>query len=367
MPEPSKYERHAWDALESAHARPLTRATRAVGNATSRAVGWIGDKVGQAVENSPRLQKFRDSTAATAKQVGEAMPEAFDQWTADAVDSAQVFLTRVSHIGLSPERMTRKYVDAGHDVTKLDDVRTLDLEVVDKIRGRHLDLGYASAASATGTGTALVLTGGTIMASSGAAAAPGTLTIVSAMAADAAAVLGIASRAVGHVAMSYGYDPDDPAEKLIVRAVINVGSATTAATRGTALKDLSKLTQLLYRGAPWAQLNTSTISRALNEFAKQFGMKFTKSTLGKVVPFVGVGISATMNWATVETILDEANRAYRRRFLLEKYPQLGAGELILYCEPKPPGREDEDEEISIVEIVEDALGEEKRPLNEGTT
>lgn len=51
------------------------------------------------------------------------MPEAFDRWTADAVDSAQVFLARVSHIGLSPERMTRKYVDAGHNVSKLDDAR----------------------------------------------------------------------------------------------------------------------------------------------------------------------------------------------------------------------------------------------------
>lgn len=367
MPEPSKYECRAWDALETAHARPLTRASRAAGNATSRAVGWVGGKVGQAVENSPRLQKVRDSAAATAKQVGEAMPEAFERWTTGAVDGAQVLLTRVSHIGLSPERMTRKYHEAGHDVSALDDVRALDLEVVDTIRGRNLDLGYASAAAATGTGTALVLTGGTIVASSGAGVAPGTLTVVSAMAADAAAVLGIASRAVGHVALSYGYDPDDPAEKLIVRAVINVGTATTATTRGAALKDLSKLTQLLYRGAPWAQLDTSIISRALTEFAKQFGMKFTKSTLGKVVPFVGVGISATMNWVTIETIVDEANRAYRRRFLVEKYPQLGAGEMILYSVPEPPGPVDAAEEISIVEIVEDVLDEDERPTNESTT
>lgn len=359
MPEPSKYERRAWDALEIARARPWTRASRAVGNATVRAVEWVGAQAGQAVDNSPRLQRLRDSAGDIAKQVGDAVPAAFERWTAGAVDGAQSFLTRVSRIGLSPERITRKHMDAGHDVRVLGDVRALDLELVDRVRGRNLDLGYAGAASASGAGTALVLTGGTIVAGSGAGAAPGTLAVVSAIAADAAAVLGITSRAVGHVALSYGYDPEDPAEKLIVRAVINVGAATTATARTAALKDLSKLTQLLYRGAPWAKLDATIISHALTEFAKQFGVTFTKKTLGKAIPFIGVGISATMNWATVEAIVEEADRAYRRRFLLEKYPQLAAGEIITYSEPTPTDQEGSDEEISIVDIVENVLDEEE--------
>ncbi|WP_170177027.1 EcsC family protein [Myceligenerans xiligouense] len=268
--------------------------------------------------------------------------------------SAQSFLTRFSRIGLTPERVVKKHVAAGHDVAALGDVRALDLELVDKVRARNLDLGYAGAASASGAATALALTGGVIVAGSGAGAAPGALTVVGAIAADAAAILGITSRAVGHVALSYGYDPEDPSEKLIIRAVINVGAATTTATRAAALKDLSRLTQLLYRGASWSRLDASVIAKALTEFAKRFGVKFTKDTLGKVVPGVGIAVSATMNAATVESIVDEANRVYRRRFLKDKYPQLGAGELILRPTPAPETR-DSGEAISIVEIVEDVL------------
>ncbi|WP_460887953.1 EcsC family protein [Promicromonospora xylanilytica] len=321
------------------------------------------------VDNNPRLQRLRDSAGDIAKQVGDAMPDAFEGWTRSAVDGTQSFLTRTSRVGLTPEHIVRKHTAAGHDVGTLGDVRSLDLELVDKVRGRNLDLGYAGFASATGAGTAAVLTGGTITASTGAAAAPGTLAVVGAIAADAAAVLVITSRAVGHIALSYGYDPEDPAEKLIIRAVINVGAATTATTRIAALQDLSRLTQLLYRGAPWAKLNESIISRALTEFAKQFGKTFTKRTLGKAVPFVGIGISAMMNWATVESIIDDANRAYRHRFLTEKYPQLAAGEILVSSASTTPGGTDQDgidQEISIVEIVEDVLDDEASARVEGT-
>lgn len=236
----------------------------------------------------------------------------------------------------------------------------MDLELVDKVRGRNLDLGYAGAAFATGAGTATLLTGGTISAGTGAGTAPGAITIATAIAADAAAVLAITSRAVGHIALSYGFDPEDPAEKLIVRAVINVGSASTAAARSAALQDLSKLSQLLYRGATWSSLNETVIARALNEFAKRFGVSFTKKTLGKAVPFVGIGVSATMNWATVESIIDEANRAYRRRFLVEKYPQLNLEDPGVSTGLRGAGADDglADDEISIVDIVEDVLDDE---------
>jgi hypothetical protein len=50
--------------------------------------------------------------------------------------------------------------------------------------------------------------------SGGTAAAPSGATILGALAADAAAVLGLAFRSVGHVAWRYGYDPEEPAAKL---------------------------------------------------------------------------------------------------------------------------------------------------------
>jgi hypothetical protein len=59
-----------------------------------------------------------------------------------------------------------------------------------------------------------VISGGELATavSGGAAAAPSGGAIVSAFAGDAAVVIGLASRAVGHVSLLYGYDPEEPVE-----------------------------------------------------------------------------------------------------------------------------------------------------------
>ncbi|MEU3599966.1 EcsC family protein [Streptomyces sp. NPDC006798] len=67
--------------------------------------------------------------------------------------------------------------------------------------------------------------------SAGAAAAPSGGAIVGACAADTAVVLGLASRCVGHVSLFYGYDPEEPAEKLFVMSVVNAGTATSATAK----------------------------------------------------------------------------------------------------------------------------------------
>ena len=186
-------------------------------------------------------------------------------------------------------------------------------------------------------------------------------TIAGAMVVDAAAVLGITSRAVGHVSLLHGYDPEDPIEKLVVASVINAGSATTASARGIALRDLSRLTQGLYRGASWSKLHESVISRALAKFAEEYTGRFTKKTLAKMVPGVGIILSAGMNWALVEGLVDEAILAYRRRLLLEKYPQLEVGtNVVLYTNPLSRAADDDneiDDDISLIEIIDEIVDE----------
>jgi hypothetical protein len=356
--EPSTYEMHAWDTLEIARARPLTQFSRTLTGATGRAVEWVGGKTGKVVEETPWLRQTGESVQDLAKKVGDAVPDAAARWTSEASAGAQSFLRRMARVGLSPEKVVAKHVKAGNQITTLAELRSLDLELVDKVRGRNLDLGYAGAASVTGAGTALALTGGTVAIGSGVGAAPGALTVVGAIAADAAAALAISTRAVGHTALLYGYDPGDPHEKLIVRAVINVGAASTAAARSAALKDLSRLVQNLARGATWSTLTESVIAKALRSFATEYGVKFTQKTLAKAVPFVGVGLSATMNWATIESVMDAANRGYRRRFLLEKYPQLATGAPAVPTHI-PDDREIDEDEISVVAIVQEALKEEE--------
>ncbi|WP_415136991.1 hypothetical protein [Microbacterium sp.] len=56
-----------------------------------------------------------------------------------------------------------------------------------------------------------------------------------------------------------------------------------------------------------------------------------------------------MNWATLESIVDAAELAYRRRFLIDKYPQLADDAPIELV-----GDDDDmagDEAISVLDVV----------------
>ena len=180
--------------------------------------------------------------------------------------------------------------------------------------------------------------------------------VVGAVAADAVAVLTLATRAVGHVALLYGYDPEDPAEKVFALTVVNVGTAVSASAKTAALADLSRLTQALVRGKSWDILNKSVVSKVTNQFAKAFGVRLTKKSLGKFVPVVGILLGGTFNWATLEGIIDAADVAYRRRFLIETYPHLlDEGTLDLRVVD-----DDSDEAISVLEELAKAGGPDLR-------
>lgn len=194
------------------------------------------------------------------------------------------------------------------------------------------------------------------MASAGAGAAPSAGAVVGAVAADAAAVLTLATRAVGHVALLYGYDPEDPNEKIFALSVVNTGTAVSATAKTAALADVSRLTQALVRGKTWDALNKSVISKVSGQFAKAFGVRLTKKSLGKFVPVVGILLGGTFNWATLEGIFDAADVAYRRRFLAEKYPQLIAEAPIDMRVVEDEEHDVDDERISVLEELADAGG-----------
>ncbi|WP_431804311.1 EcsC family protein [Microbacterium sp. bgisy203] len=193
-------------------------------------------------------------------------------------------------------------------------------------------------------------------ASAGAGAAPSAGAVVGAVAADAAAVLTLATRAVGHVALLYGYDPEDPNEKIFALSVVNTGTAVSATAKTAALADVSRLTQALVRGKTWDALNKSVISKVSGQFAKAFGVRLTKKSLGKFVPVVGILLGGTFNWATLEGIFDAADVAYRRRFLAEKYPQLIAEAPIDMRVVEDEEHDVDDERISVLEELADAGG-----------
>ncbi|MFD9246526.1 EcsC family protein [Streptomyces sp. NPDC059556] len=360
---PSAYELEAWRAIQEFKGRALSRTMRNAGEAVGNGVAELGRRASKQLENHPRaksaVSRGQEFAAKGARKVGagaRGVADAMPDWGGTAVQSLRKTVGRVSRAGLSPKRVVARHQKYGHEVESLRDVRRLDLERVDAVRGRAASWYFPAAAALSGATAGLVISGGqlAIAATAGAAAAPSGSAIAGAFVADTAAVLGLASRAVGQVSLFYGYDPEEPAEKLFVMSVVNAGTASSATAKNAAMSDISRLTQALFRGRTWEVLNESLVARVYQQFAKAFGFRLTKKGLGKAVPMVGIAVGSTLNWSTLEGIVDAADMAYRRRFLLEKYPQLADDEEASgwFADTDSDVPDDADEEISLLgEIV----------------
>lgn len=335
MAEPSEYEISAWRDIQRFKGRPLSAALRNAGEGVSNGAAALGRRAATYLDNHPAAQsvvsrgrgivtKGASAIGTGARKAAGVLPSSAADWSGSAVGSMQQTVAKISRVGLSPKRVVELHQKRGHDVTKLSDLRRLDLEQVHAVRGRALSWYYPATAAVSGMGAGLVISGGELATtvSGGAAAAPGGAAIVSAFAGDAAIVIGLASRAVGHVSLLYGYDPEEPAEKLFVLSVVNAGTAASMSAKNAAFADISRLTQALVRGKTWKVLNESIVARIAGRFAEAVGLTLTKKGLGKVVPVAGILVGGALNWTTLEEIVDTAGMAYQRRFLLEKYPQL---------------------------------------------
>ena len=124
---------------------------------------------------------------------------------------------------------------------------------------------------------------------------------------------------------------------------------------------ISRLTQALFRGKAWVILDTSVVAKVSAQFAKAFGFRLTKLGLGKVVPAAGILIGGTLNWTTLEGIVDAADVVYRRRFLLDKYPHLdGEDAPELFTDFGAAGPDDADKPISVIDELAEAGGPDLR-------
>lgn len=366
MADPSDYELTAWADIQRFKGRPLSRVQRNVGGHVINGAAELGKRAAKRLEKHPRAQsvvsrgqefvaKGGRKVSAGARGAADALPD----WSGTALQSLRQTLGRISRAGLSPTRVVALHKKRGHDVASLSDLRRLDLEQIDAVRGRAASWYYPAAAALSGAGAGLVISGGelVITVSAGAAAAPSGGAIVGVLAADAAVVLGLVSRSVGQVSLRYGYDPEEPAEKLFVMSVVNAGTAMSATAKTAAMRDISRLTQALVRGKTWEVLNEAVVAKVYAQFARAFQFRLTKKGLGKAVPAVGILVGATLNWTTLEGTIDLADMAYRRRFLLEKYPHLGdeeASEAFPDVDEDAP--DDADEAISVVDELAEAGG-----------
>lgn len=372
MTTPSPYELDAWNNIQN-HRAPVaaqvgrtvtdgvTKGASAVGRAAKKGFNHIpgaSDSLGKGLS---KLSKSADFIGDKAKTVSNQVPTNVVNWGKDAVEDTKTALSKVARAGLTPEGIVKAHQKKGHPVENLYEIRALDLKQVDAAvsrRGRQWI--YPMIGALSGAAAGIAITGGeaAVTVSSGVAAAPSAAIIAGSISADAAVVLGLSSRVVGQIALSYGYDPEEPAEKIFLMSVINAGSALSSASKFAAFRDISKLTQSMVRGGTWKTLNNSIVSQVYGQFAKMFGVRLTKQGLGKLIPAVGVLVGGVSNWSSLESVVDTADLAYRRRFLMEKYPHLAEDESSAFVVSEDADSVDEshDETISVLEELAEAGG-----------
>jgi hypothetical protein len=240
-------------------------------------------------------------------------------------EGAGKVMSRTSQLTTSDTRVISAYAKKGHAVDRLNDIRKLDLKTIDDVASfTLLHHGYSISAAAEGAAAGLVISGGEAVtaagaaATAGAAAVPGLGTVATAMGVDAAALLTACTGVVAQHALYYGYDPREPAEEIYMMQVIGLGLAGSTSAKAAAYQQLAILGESLARNEAWQKLDQQTFAKVAQKFAVNFTESLATKKLGQLLPIIGVGIGAALNWKAVTAIADAAYWAYRERFLCEK-------------------------------------------------
>lgn len=273
-----------------------------------------------------RLRDRVNRAGVAAKHRLENLPGAdrFETLFLDALRGITNLGARAAHASVRREAILAAYRKRGHEVRTLHDIRRLDLSDIIRVKPR-LDLAYIAASTVEGAGAGLAVSGGQILAAGGAVvgagvgAAPGAGTVVAAMAADAAVVLVASHRAIAHIAAYYGYDVDEPEERLFALGVLDVGTAAGATAKYAAYAELHRIAGALARQQSWRQLNEHVIIQVVDKVYARLGVRLTQRKLAQAIPVAGIVIGAGLNAKLLSRIVDDAEHLYRERFLRERY------------------------------------------------
>jgi hypothetical protein len=185
------------------------------------------------------------------------------------------------------EPVVAALAEAGHAVETAADLRVLDVEDLRAVRA-SLARVHVGAAGLRGG-----LTGAAAGAAAGASSAvTGIAATLAAAALDTVLTAATCTRAVARVALHYGYDPAEPAEREFALAVLAAGLSPDPA-------------RVVPGGPRLGSPGHCELARGL--------------------PVLGVGLGVVLSIRQVARVLETAEHLYTERFLCEKYGAL-AGE-----------------------------------------
>lgn len=211
--------------------------------------------------------------------------------------------------------LARVSASAGREVTSLDDLRRLPLRDLDTAAA-GLERRYIAAASASG-GAA-----GALSALPGV----GAPIALSALGADVVASTATLLAAVADYGAAYGRDVSRPEEAQFAVGLVSLGAvARDSQARQVVLTDLHAVSVLLAKGTTWSELSRHASVKALQAVFDKLGIRLTQRKLGQVLPYAGAAVGGTVGAALADHTCEAARQQYRRRYLLDKYPELAGG------------------------------------------
>jgi hypothetical protein len=148
MTEPSNYELAAWSDIQRFKGRPISRVAGIAGEKVVAGAAELGKRATRYLDDHPRAQSaVSRGQAGVAKgaqvvntgirKATDALPDGVVDWSGTAFESLQSMVARASRVGLSSKRVVARHTKLGHEVTRLSDLRRLDLEQIDAVRGRR--------------------------------------------------------------------------------------------------------------------------------------------------------------------------------------------------------------------------------------
>mgnify|MGYP001749367362 FL=1 len=194
----------------------------------------------------------------------------------------------------------------------------------------------------------------------GVASAPGVGVTASAMAVDVTTFLAAATRLVAHTAAYYGYDSEDPTERLFSTMVLSQAIDPAGAGRDFIVEKqatmlaFNKVMQDLARQGSVDMLGGSAIVSAMKSLFSAMGVRLATRKLAQIVPVAGIVVSAGLNAALMRTIGETADHLYRERFLAERYGHVHASGASTDLVPSTGSQE---LSIDVARYVELAEGE----------
>ena len=309
----AQYDRQAWDGIQKWQNSSRRRRGIIPDGARNGAV-----QIGQ---GAARIWKGAPGTSLLAETVRNVL-EGGNQAIADAAAAS-----------LQRERILEAVRKTGNPAEELADLRSIDLQILDKICP-DLNVRYAAASAATGAAAGFVAGGGVaaVAGTGGVAAAPGALVVSAAIAGDVLATLALAARVVTHYAGYYGYDTRKEEEKAVILAVIGVGVAGRGAAKQAAMIHVRQAAMMVARRAAWKELSEEAIVLVVQSIFAKLSLHLTKQKLGQAIPVAGIVIGAGFNYDLMRKVGIAASYAYRERFIIEKYDLDGPDSELNYTD-----------------------------------